>query len=119
MYHRISFSIQNNLQLGLITSLFVRIEFVSSLRSQKMPFEVPDFERKKIFFCFVLPKMAPAWLEPEQRFFQSQRSQMIFSDFAMKKQIQSLQIWKRLKLIAIDFKRYQLILMYQQHTKNK
>ena len=41
---------------------------------------------------------------------------MTFSDFAMKKQIQSGQIWKGLKLIATDLKK---ILTYSISTQNK
>ena len=36
---------------------------------------------------------------------------MAFSDFVMKKQNQTRQIWKGLKRIAVNFKIYQLILM--------
>ena len=38
---------------------------------------------------------------------------MAFSNFVMKKQNQSGQIWKGLKLIAVDLKKYQLILLQQ------
>jgi hypothetical protein len=41
------------LPVSSIPSKFVQIEFVSSLRSQKKAFEIPDFKRKNMFlFCF-------------------------------------------------------------------
>ena len=110
---RISFSTQNNRQPSLITSLYVQIEFVFSLQSQKMLFEIPNF-KTRIWNSSGFHPRRRHFAEIKTKvfffFFQSKGSQMAFSDFIMKKQNQSGQIWKGLNLIAVDFKIYQLIL---------
>ena len=65
----------NNQQPSLISSLFVWIDFVSSLQSQKMPFEIPNFERKNCHSC---------GFQPRRRHFAEIKTKNIFSSFKVR-----------------------------------
>ena len=86
------------------------MKFVFSLESQKVAFEVPDFEQKKLTFCRPSPFSSK---QNKTKNFQKdfKGPELQLSDFPMKKQIVFGQIWKRLVIIVVDLNYYELILM--------
>ena len=113
MLNRISFCVSNKLQPSLSTSLFIQIEFVSSSKSQKIPFELSELKTKNLTLAGFSHGGAIFGKTKQIFYFQKfcQRAQLEFSDFVMKKQIQSGQIMKRLVVFAGCRKYMKLILM--------